>query len=119
MKIRNSFLACAFLLLFGAGLAGAAPSPASPAEPTAVLADLFGASVLSSSQDCSADDLPQADGLDSSTCGSCSASVCRGQAVNNVCGFANGKFQYCQDYLGLTCPADGGARCRCSSDPIP
>ena len=119
MKIRNSLLAFAFLLLLGAGLADAAPSLPAPETASAVPADLFGASLLTSSQDCATDDLPQADGLDSSTCGSCSASVCRGQAVNNVCGFANGKFQHCQDYLGLTCPADGGARCRCSSEPIP
>lgn len=120
MKLVKPLLAVALFLLLGAGFAGAAPqlsAPAAPAVETAAPADLFGASVLSSSKDCAASDSSQTDGF--YTCGACSASVCVGQAVNNYCGFANGRIKVCQDYLFSTCPADGGARCRCSSDPIP
>lgn len=122
MKLQKSILASILFLLLGAGLAAAAPEISAPAAPTgeiAAPADVFGASVLSSSQDCAASDLPRTNGLDSGTCGSCSPAICQGKPVDNYCGFSEGKIKVCQDYLGTTCPADGGARCRCSSDPLP
>lgn len=124
MKFEKSLLAFALILLLGASLAGAAPSLAVPdafavpALETAAPTDLFNVSVLSANKDCAAADVAEAQGLSLFVCGGCSASACRGQDVGNVCGFANGKFKYCQDWLGQVCP-DGGARCRCSSDPIP
>lgn len=125
MKFNTSFLAFALLLLLGAGLAGAAPSLAFEAaadEASLAPADLFNVSVLSADKDCAAADVAEAQGLDPFTCGGCSTTyLCRGQEVGAVCAFnaGTGKFLFCQDWLGQICPQDGGARCRCSSEPNP
>ncbi len=125
MKVQQSVVACLLFLLLGAGLAAAAPTAEPPAaEPAAAVelrpADLFGVSVLSAAGDCGkAVGVTAVAGDPWSVCGSCSQSPCAGASVWSVCGYAAGQFKYCQDWLGSLCPREDGARCRCSSDPIP
>lgn len=123
MKLQKTALLGVLLLALCAGLAGAAPAPESiensevtQAQPAVVEAEapacdepLF--STVTFKADYAASQFY--------TCGSCSYNPCKGAAVNSVCGFSGGQWTRCQDYLGLTCSTDGGARCRCSNDPLP
>jgi hypothetical protein len=126
MKLHKSIFACVLFLLFGAALLGAAPAAvetAAPAvEPAAAAAPEAAAPAASfealGPAACAVESLAASAGFDY-VCGQCSQDPCKGAAVDSTCGFANGQWKRCQDYLGATCPADGGARCRCSSDPIP
>lgn len=125
MKQSKSFLAGILFFLAGAAVAIAAPvaEPAA-AAPEAVQASVaLPAETAAPAADCAAASPFAADVVTSASldyvCGVCSQSPCSGAAVNSICGFASGKYKRCQDYLGTTCPADGNARCRCSSDPIP
>lgn len=126
MKQSKSLLACALFLLLGAASAFAAGPAEAPAELAASAVQAAAAAPAVSAAnpaDCAAvspfaPNVVQTAG-ELYLCGSCSQSPCAGAAVNSVCGFANGKWKRCQDYLGTTCAADGNARCRCSSDPIP
>lgn len=128
MKLQRSILACALFLLLGAVTLGATPvaverATAPAAEPAALVAAPEAAAPAASfeaigSAECAVESLAASAGFDY-VCGSCSQNPCSGYAVGSYCGFANGKFKYCKDWLGTTCPADGNAYCRCTSDPLP
>lgn len=133
MKLRNSALLCALLLLLGATMAFAAVAT----EPTVATADSVSATTLSAqppaseltdSDDCAAPSSPFATSVLVSTgttnfgpaCGKCSETICKNQVVDSICGSAGGgQFKRCVDWSGNTCAADGGVRCRCTADPIP
>ncbi len=131
MKFRNSALLCALFLLLGASLAFAAPADLAAAADSGSAASLSAGpamSELASTAACEADASPfmtsvftskTRAGLDESTCGSCSQNPCKGAPAWSVCGISGGQLKYCQDYLGSTCAADGGALCRCSNAPLP
>ena len=132
MKVQKLAFASLLFLLLGAGLAGAAPqtAPAVASDENALAdlapADVFGVSVLNVGGDCAkavkADKGDKAvEGTNPwSVCGTCSQAPCNnGAPINNVCGFANGKFKRCVNWLGDLCPAEDGAACRCTSDPLP
>lgn len=123
MKLQKTALLGVLLLAFTAGLASADPAPQANEAPEMTQAQA--AVVEAEAPDCEEPLFTtvtfKADYAASQfyVCGSCSYNPCKGAAVDSVCGFANGQWTRCQDYLGLTCSSDGGARCRCSNDPIP
>lgn len=123
MKLQKTALLGVLLLALSAGLASAAPAP--EANGILEVTQAQAAVVETEASDC---DEPlfqtvtfKADFSASLlyTCGSCSQNPCKGAGVNSYCGYSGGQPKVCQDYLGDTCPADGGAVCRCSNAPIP
>lgn len=123
MKLQKSVLLGVLLLALSAGLASAAPAPEANEIPEVTQAQA--AVVETEAPSCEEPLFTtvtfKADYAASQfyVCGSCSYNPCKGAAVNSICGFFGGQYKVCQDYLGDTCPADGGARCRCSNDDIP
>ncbi len=119
MKLRSTFLALASLLLMGSLVSAQTSTAADPAAGSPA----FMSSPQASADCAAAAKLPSfepAPTQAAGTCGPCSATICQGMPIGNICAFQGGRTYRCQNVLGYTC---GGApithECSCHYGPLP
>jgi hypothetical protein len=118
MKTSRLLMFAAVLLigsLASAATAGPAGQSAAPSVGVAVAGSASPLCLANASKGAPSSNTPF---LETSICGSCSDTICRGQTLGAICRSGN-PFYRCQNVYGNFCAADGLSACLCWNRPLP